>query len=516
MQGKDKTDEFLKKSLDNLGSEFQSDWNSFEQKLSKAVYLRRLRRAMWVGSFTIALIFVFAGVNIFQIFRDKSVYIPRDQAVSTSTFEDEVTPVEAIANHITYSSKSENNIPLESTSTQNSTTEISTQNSESDQIAFSSSSVENPDAENDQTEQNHTDNTPITTNTIASNTDSKTIEEEVNSEVEEEAVAAVEEANAFALNTKDISYKAPPIEAKKIKAKVADNHHSYPVAVNPNTKPRYSKFKVGDQLLNYDLNAPSLGIRIPAPAIDVNDGDSGPYVSPFQEKNPWSYSFNVYPNFTFRKFEEDPNKEKFLHVDFGDAVEAAESGGFSLNLGFEISRRIGPITYLNTGIEYISYNTDVLYNFTNFREAVFNNTNEYITSYRTRAKEDVQEIIFSDKNSYHYVNFPLSLSHQPWATDHIRFNIEAGASFLYFIGANGQTLDYQTLEVIDLAQRDFKNSIGSLSFKIGVSYFVSDKLNVGFEPTLMYFTNTIYNDDYPFYVIPYSVGMNLNLQVKLN
>ena len=52
--------------------------------------------------------------------------------------------------------------------------------------------------------------------------------------------------------------------------------------------------------------------------------------------------------------------------------------------------------------------------------------------------------------------------------------------------------------------------------KIGANYYVNERINIGFEPTLMYFTNTIYEDDYPFYVIPYSVGLNFNLQVKLN
>ena len=258
----------------------------------------------------------------------------------------------------------------------------------------------------------------------------------------------------------------------------------------------------------------TLGLRPPTQSFNIDDASSGTYISPLQEVSPWSYSLNIYPNFTFRKFELDEDKANLLHTDFADAVQSAESGGFSLNIGLEVSKRIGAVTYLNSGIEYISYKTEVLYNFTNFREAIINKNNGFIDGYTL--KDKAERISFSDNNIYHYVNFPLSISYQPWASDHVRMNIEAGGSFLYFLTANGQTLDYQTLDVIDLSERDFKNSIGSLSFKVGVNYYVSQRLNVGFEPTLMYFTNTIYNDDYPFYVIPYSVGMNFNLQVKLN
>ncbi|MDZ7848445.1 MAG: hypothetical protein U5L96_17770 [Owenweeksia sp.] len=54
-------------------------------------------------------------------------------------------------------------------------------------------------------------------------------------------------------------------------------------------------------------------------------------------------------------------------------------------------------------------------------------------------KDEPERIQFNDANVYHYLNFPLSISHQPWASDHIRLNIEAGASFMYFLTARGKS-----------------------------------------------------------------------------
>jgi hypothetical protein len=238
------------------------------------------------------------------------------------------------------------------------------------------------------------------------------------------------------------------------------------------------------------------------------------YISPLQAKNPWSYSVSVYPNFTFRKFKVDREKLNLIHRDFIDATQEAESGGFSLNVGFVVSRRIGRITYLNGGVEYINYKAKAEYDFYNYREANIDPLTDQILNYSLLTEPE--HISFSGDNVYHYVNFPLSISHKPWATDHVRLNIEAGGSFMYFLGARGQAIDYQSLEIIDIADREYNNSIASLHMKVGVSYYVSERFNFGLEPTLMYFTNTIYSEDYPFQVIPYSVGVNFKLQVKLN
>lgn len=201
-----------------------------------------------------------------------------------------------------------------------------------------------------------------------------------------------------------------------------------------------------------------------------------------------------------------------MHSDFIDAMQHSESSGVNLNVGFEISRRIGPITYFNTGIEYINNSYNAEYDFVNFRDANFDSRGEIINY---TLLDDPQRIIFNDLNSFHFLNFPASISYQPWATDHLRINLEFGFSMLYFLKAQGSTIDYRTLEQIDLKDRGYRKFIASSSLKIGVQYYLSPNMNIGFEPTLMYFTNSIYTEEYPFEVIPYSMGLNVNLQMKL-
>ena len=238
------------------------------------------------------------------------------------------------------------------------------------------------------------------------------------------------------------------------------------------------------------------------------------YISPLQAKNPWSYSINVYPNFTFRKFRVNPDKAYLLHSDFIDEMQNNENRGFSLNIGFEVSRRVAPTTYLNTGLEYITNTYQANFNFRKFRESNIDPNTGEILNYDL--SENPEQVIFNDDNQFHYLNLPLSISYQPWATKHLRLNLEAGASLLYFLNARGTTLDYSTLDVINLSERSYRKFMGSLSMKIGMQYWVNPQVNIGFEPTFMYFTNTIYTNDYPFDVIPYSLGLNLNLQIKLN
>lgn len=238
-----------------------------------------------------------------------------------------------------------------------------------------------------------------------------------------------------------------------------------------------------------------------------------PYISPLQEKKPWTYSLNIYPNFAFREFKIDPSKKALLHSDFIDAMQNSERSGINMNVGFEVSRRVGAITYINSGIEYINNSYQAEYDFLNFRNAIFNESTGEIAYYTLR--KDPQRIAFSDINSFHFLNIPLSVSYQPWATDHLRINLEFGFSALYFLKAEGSSIDYKTLDLIDLDQRSYRKFMASSSLTIGVQYFVSRNINLGIEPTLMYFTNSIYTEEYPFEVIPYSMGVNFKLQMKL-
>lgn len=472
-QGRGNIEDFLRRKLGNLENQFSGDWDTFEQKLERALFVRQLRRMAFFGGFTVLLTAAFIATNYYNIglqgepYQEVSYYEPRqDQQIFGA--EAKVLQASSLAVNLVSNSQPAVSAPLSS---------------------------EEPVSSQDRAvaEGSITGEAPIdqTTEVVAIINNDGDIE-----------IGLIEEQQSFVqLNARSLE----PVFFQASQQRVRQNQ-------NP--------FRLSDELSVEGLNSdygfitPRMALRGPIPILKIEKEDVGPYVSPLQEENPMSYSLNVYPNFTFRKFKVDEDKARFMHRDFIDAVEVAESGGFSLNVGLEISRRVGDITYINTGIEFISNTVQADFNFTNFRTANIDQETGEILDYSL--KEQEEQIVFSDKNVYQYLNFPLSISYQPWANDHIRLNMEIGGSYLYFLSARGGSLDYKTLDRIDISEREYRNSIGSFSFKVGANYFVTKRLNIGFEPTLMYFTNTIYTEDNPFYVIPYSVGLNFNLQIKLN
>lgn len=496
MQGKDNIENLLRKSADNLANEFQDDWAVFDKKLAQAKSLKRLKRITAGSAVAAALVFLFMAFNGYQMFWEKDAYIPRTQdVVFENLFEDEPSD---------FNSKSQNrsigiNKPHESEELNNS----------SPNLILPNTSIEN----NEKKEAIY-NSEPLNKGVeIAQNSEENQFIRSSSPLEDENQGPLVSQAEKGAKINRELNPKEDLIFLKTNRG-FGQIKSGSTLETKSNNAGKYLNFQVTNIGNSSGGSEILLPLKSPIEQIDFSKIKTGPYISPLQAKNAWSYSINMYPNYTFRKFELDEDKGNLLHADFADAVQAAESGGLSLNLGFEVNRRIGAVTYFNTGIEYISYKTEVLYNFTNFRDPIINKHNGFIDGYTL--KSEAEKVNFSDKNIYHYVNLPFSISYQPWASDHVRLNIEAGASFLYFMAANGQTLDYKTLDIVDLSERDFRNSMGSFSMKIGANYYVNERINIGFEPTLMYFTNTIYEDDYPFYVIPYSVGLNFNLQVKLN
>ncbi|MAN02709.1 MAG: hypothetical protein CMI36_09750 [Owenweeksia sp.] len=518
MQGKGDIENFLRKRLDNLENSFQDDWSVFEQKLEKALYLQRLRRMIWMGAFSLALLAAFVGVNMYQIWGG-NLYEPRTEKISMNGFQDD-EQAKNEAQTVSASSRSSsvsnsNAVPHVAASDQNtniSETARPTRVAANTTLPSAGTKYQLPLQGSLATTEEKTMTSKTSVMAMVpgkQDPGTDTPNENKLTLVAGSLLPATGQGGSIRTDQKETEF----IDVDRLGlVLVTDVDERTRGGVRSNSEPPKLAYRVDDDRLGLNYTMPQMAPRPPIEAVKI-ETDHGPYVSPLQPVNPWSYSLNVYPNYNFRKFRADEDKFNMLHRDFIDAVQAAESGGFSLNVGFEVSKRIGDITYMNTGVEYISSTTEVAYNFTNFREATINDQG-VITGYNL--KEQTEQITFSGRNTYHYLNIPLSFSYQPWATDHVRLNIEMGGSFLYFVAAKGQTLNYKTLEIIDLSEREYRNYIGSLCFKVGANYYVSRRINVGFEPTIMYFTNTIYTEDYPFYVIPYSVGLNLNLQVKLN
>lgn len=507
-------EDFLKEKLNGLEHNYQDDWPEFEEKLERALFFKRMRVGALVSAFLILVSIGIFGTSSFMgdDRGDKLSTQPEDAEQSTSNTHKQETetgttilPEKGLAEFFNQPMEEETDTDFlfadESRSEDQS--RIEAKASPIKENALSSEIPQNAIRQSAEVERN-------TTSDLAESGQAgeKALAENRSSSESAPEVYSIDNQPrpANSINPKGAPLASAKMESSvELKDPLAEQEDERTASLEVNTLSLDNALQQG--------KSKDLGVRPPVAPVKL-DLSSEPYISPMQERNPWSVAVSVYPNFTFRQFKVDQEKVSYIHRDFVDATQSSERGGFSLNIGLRVSRRVGPITYLNSGVEYINYKTEAEFNFTNFRDASINEETGEITHYKLKAEPE--NISFVDANLYHYLNVPLSISHQPWATDHIRLNIEAGGSFMYFLAARGKSINYRTLEVIDISERDYRNYIGSFSMKIGATYHVSRKFNFGFEPTLMYFTNTIYTESYPFRVIPYSVGVNLKLQMKLN
>lgn len=520
-------EDFLRDKFSHGQPDFENDWSDFEQKLDRALFFKQMRVGALVSVVLIMLSVAFFGGTSFL----------RLGKSTASQIEKQVLKYYGTGSHNSFGEETIQVVTYQEAQQQ--ALMVSKSKGEESALVY-----EEPEVASEKTVAGEVSKAGEVEKIAASTEgiNSKGQESGEEPALEKTAVAAVGASKGVAASL-PVQQQAVQVENTEQVAEVAQSNAAVNQTIAENVQPtekvvlasksagyRTSGFSLmpdGKSESNYKPNNRPTALlfdmssvnelKIREPIVPVNLRPSKPseaYVSPMQEVNPWSYSVKVYPNYTYRKFVVAPNKMQYIHRDFVDQVEVSETGGFSLNVGFEASKRIGLITYLNAGVEYISYKTEANFDFTNYRDAVINSATGEIQSYHLRSEPE--QVVISDINRYHYVNFPFSIAYKPWATDHVRMNIEAGGSYMYFVTASGQSLDYQTLEIIDISERDYRNSMASVFMKIGVNYHVSPKFSLGFEPTVMYFTNTIYTEEYPFEVIPYSVGVNFKLQMKLN
>lgn len=513
-------EDFLKEKLGHGEEGFASDWSAFEQKLERALFFKQMRVGALVSVVLILLsIGFFSGssfsrFNIFQNENSTEAY-RGDGRFSDFKVDKKIVRNTEAASKVASDYKVNNQIQSE-LEDQNLTEAIvvsTTGVSESGRVQNFNSTTERIAVSADISQEASTQEVVVQTKdeqapVLASSAEQNAVSEE--SAILEVASSEIGSENMLS------SISAEAEEQQEVNPEKSAKVASHGQALVPDGL-ESSNFKANVKPIELmldprDIN--NMSLKAPIIPMKLVPAKKEAYVSPLQEKKPWSYSIKVYPNFTYRKFTVAANKMPYIHRDFIDQVEVSESGGFSLNVGFEASKRIGRITYLNGGVEYISYKTEANFDFMNYRDAVINSESGKIMSYDFR--NEPEHIVIIDANRYHYLNFPLSIAYRPWATDHVRLNIEAGASYMYFIKASGKSIDYQTLEIIDLSKRDYRNSMASICLKVGASYHVSESFNVGIEPTVVYFSNTIYTEEYPFEVVPYSVGVNFKLQMKLN
>jgi hypothetical protein len=226
----------------------------------------------------------------------------------------------------------------------------------------------------------------------------------------------------------------------------------------------------------------------------------------------WAFQLSIYPSFTFRELGINPGRVESVHKDYQSITNTSEKTGFAVNAGLDISYNFKRDLFITTGFYYIQHKIGGRYNFSNDLRPIVQDG--IIQDYEQGVPVFVDRNIF---NTYHYINIPVLLSYQPWASKKIRIKMEGGISTLIFAGAEGITLDPQSLAIRESGDLDYRRLLFSLNIRIGAAYLINKNVMFGLEPSLLYFNNSIYRDpDHPVYMVPYAVGLNANLRILLN
>jgi hypothetical protein len=260
----------------------------------------------------------------------------------------------------------------------------------------------------------------------------------------------------------------------------------------------------------------------PATALPAASASTPPpAVSPISANTSrWSVHANFYPNYTFRELSIKPEFKNVVDSRFATIVSESERGGFAFNAGIAVRYNLGNDVFISSGLGYIEMKVTGNYDYINYENielAKADDKTQRLLVGKTENHFYQQATVVNQGiiQAYRYLQVPLHLSYQPWATNKLRLLIESGFSYVRFISADGMALDPITMVPRELSDVAFTQNLGSFDFKIGFAYFVNQQVSVGLEPSLMYFSNSIFPDDNPLYVVPWSVGVNFNVALRL-
>ncbi len=237
----------------------------------------------------------------------------------------------------------------------------------------------------------------------------------------------------------------------------------------------------------------------------------------YAAKTPWEVTLNFYPNYTFREFKVNPNYRDLVDPRYEEIISNSERGGFGYNAGITVRYHLGKDVFISSGLGYIENKVNGTYNF-DIYQAIDPDKQDNVARVGKTEEFEMYTAIPVNKGivqTFRYVQVPMHISYQPWVTNRLRLLVEGGFSYIRFINASGTTIDYQTLVPRDVADLDYVKNMGSVDFKVGFAYYISNQVAVGLEPSFLYFTQSIFKEDHPTYVVPWSVGVNFNVRMRL-
>ncbi|MCT4622649.1 MAG: hypothetical protein N4A46_03420 [Schleiferiaceae bacterium] len=278
--------------------------------------------------------------------------------------------------------------------------------------------------------------------------------------------------------------------------------------VNETTLDGFSTFKESDIPKKPLLDYPEGSLR-----VQMRNSEELILPEGLFEDDKLSVTLSMYPNYTFRDLSVLGANYNKVHKDYLTIVDQSEKGGVAINIGADVKYKVGKDVFVGSGLYYIQTKITGAYNFEITEDPVVDPETGNIIGY-----EPAPEGTYVNQgilNTFNYLQVPLVISYQPWLNRRLRMVVEGGTSYLRFLNAQGTTIDYQTLRPVDLKNLEYNKNLMTLNFKIGVNYYLTKQLALGVEPTFLYFNNSIFGSDHPIYMVPWSIGVNFSLKVRL-
>ena len=162
---------------------------------------------------------------------------------------------------------------------------------------------------------------------------------------------------------------------------------------------------------------------------------------------------------------------------------------------------------------YDKFSTGGKYDFYNNKIPVIDSLTGIIKGYIT--VKDTVGVHFTIKNNYNFLEIPLILNYYIPLGNKWKFNIKAGASMHYLMSSTGKTISADELLLKDVSSYSYNSINWGLILGIGCNYRLTDKISIGLEPTYKQFLSSIMSKDEMTGLKPWSVGVNVNVLIKL-
>jgi len=219
------------------------------------------------------------------------------------------------------------------------------------------------------------------------------------------------------------------------------------------------------------------------------------------------------PDYTFNKSTTNSANAPRIHENYNLISGESEKGAISFSLGVNLEFFVMKNLSVTSGLFYDKYSTGGKYDFYNNKIPVIDSITGIIKGYIT--VNDTVGVHYSINNSYSYLELPLILNYYIALGEKWKLNLKAGGSMIYYMSSSGKTITADELVLKDVNTYSYNTINWGLILGLGCYYRLSDRINIGLEPTFKQFLGSLMKNDEITDMKPWSVGVNANVQIKL-